>query len=81
MTRHRSLRLATLLLLAACGDASTTGAGAPEVETGGPAGSEAPARSSLPSVEMTDVATGDAVALARLLPADKPLLLWFWAPN
>ncbi len=34
----------------------------------------------LPSVELTNVATGDAVDLATVADG-KPLVLWFWAPH
>jgi hypothetical protein len=30
---------------------------------------------------VVDVATGGTVALASLLPADKPVLVWMWAPH
>ena len=35
----------------------------------------------LPSVDLTDVRTGGTVDLAALVPAEQPLLLWFWAPH
>lgn len=35
----------------------------------------------LPSVEMNDVARGGTVDLASLIPASRPVLLWFWAPH
>ncbi len=34
----------------------------------------------LPSVELTNVTTGDAVDLATVADG-KPLVLWFWAPH
>jgi hypothetical protein len=37
--------------------------------------------SPLPAVDVTDVATGGTVQLASLLPADRPLLVWMWAPH
>ena len=35
----------------------------------------------LPSVRMIDVTRGTTVDLASLIPARRPLLLWFWAPH
>lgn len=46
-------------------------------------GSAEPVRpgSILPSVRLTDVRSGGTVDLASLVPAQQPLLLWFWAPH
>lgn len=35
----------------------------------------------LPSVEVVDLATGDTVLLSSFAPADRPIVLWFWAPH
>jgi thiol-disulfide isomerase/thioredoxin len=35
----------------------------------------------LPDIEVVDVASGEAVALRSLASADRPTLLWFWAPH
>ena len=35
----------------------------------------------LPDVSVQDVAAGTQVNLASLLPADRPILLWMWAPH
>lgn len=35
----------------------------------------------LPAVALTDVQAGGTVDLASLVPAERPLLLWFWAPH
>ncbi|MCC6436023.1 MAG: hypothetical protein IT196_13390 [Acidimicrobiales bacterium] len=35
----------------------------------------------LPALDVTDVSPGAPVALAELLPADRPLLVWMWAPS
>ena len=43
---------------------------------------EAPAGpNQLPVVTVIDVETGDEVALESFAPADKPLILWLWAPH
>lgn len=71
--------------------ANVTAAGPATAATGvsptisGPAPPAAPAgdrsASILPSVEMSDVARGTTVDLASLIPAQRPVLLWFWAPH
>ncbi len=74
------------LAVAACGSgatesASTTRDGSPQAtaEAVGPA---APASDSvLPSVEVIEVTTEEKVDVASLVPNDKPILLWFWAPH
>lgn len=80
-------------LLAGCASSTTEGAsvpssvrsptssvaGAPPASTG--AGSPAPVgASALPAATVTDVASGAPVELQSFQPADKPLLVWFWAP-
>jgi hypothetical protein len=35
----------------------------------------------VPSIEVRDVHTGATVSLASLVPAARPILLWFWAPH
>ena len=35
----------------------------------------------LPAVDVIDVATGSTVNTGTLLPASKPVLVWFWAPH
>ncbi|MYJ31703.1 MAG: hypothetical protein F4067_03760 [Acidimicrobiia bacterium] len=97
LTKTKVLAMAFCLALgaAACGDsvdspatgpteapapaeAPATQAPAPEPATE----SAAPApESDLPSVELVDIATGATVNLASFAPADRPLVLWFWAPH
>jgi len=43
--------------------------------------SAAPIATDLPAIDTIDVRTGDTVNLQSLVPSDKPLLLWFWAPH
>ncbi len=96
-SKIRVLAIAVCLALsaAACGDSSdspetapiesptSTEASATQESATEPAPeSAAPAPASdLPSVEVVDVATGATVNLASFAPADKPLVLWFWAPH
>lgn len=74
------------LVAAACGDgatesASTTRDGSPQATTE-PVGSAAPASDSiLPAVEVIEVTSEERVDVASLVPNDKPILLWFWAPH
>jgi hypothetical protein len=39
-----------------------------------------PGESPLPKVKVRDLASGQLVDLSTLLPGDKPLAIWFWAP-
>ena len=51
--------------------------------------SEAPTETTLvlaisddvPDLELIDVSTGQPVNLRMLVPAETPLLFWFWAPH
>jgi len=40
-----------------------------------------PADSVLPAVDLLEVATGADVPFAGLVPSEKPILLWAWAPH
>lgn len=86
-------KLAVLPLLAmalsACGQPATSSATSgdrarsidePGGELLGPQRPKSPS-SILPSVEAIDIATGDRIDIATLIPASKPLLMWFWAPH
>lgn len=72
--------VAAALALSACGGDNPSAGPAP---AGGGSGSSAAAQgaSPLPAVDVVDVSSGDTVALASLLPADKPTLVWMWAPH
>lgn len=55
-----------------------------EPEPSAPAPSEPPPADvveALPDVTVQDVTAGTQVSLASLLPADRPILLWMWAPH
>jgi hypothetical protein len=77
--------LATVgLILMACGESARPATSAvPPDQPGGadsvPATVTEP--SPLPAVEVRDLGTGASTDLAGLLPADRPLLMWFWAPH
>jgi hypothetical protein len=58
--------LAVVALAAGCGSTGGESAG-----TG----------SGIPDVEVTDLATGDPVALASVAEPGLPTLVWFWAPH
>jgi hypothetical protein len=51
----------------------------PDGSTGAPPATTS--RSVLPDVIVRDVATGAEMPLASLVPAERPLLVWFWAPH
>lgn len=52
-------------------------------ESSAPPEADAPAEEAtfLPDIEVVDVASGEPVALRSLASADRPTLLWFWAPH
>ena len=78
--RTSGLVLVAALALAACGGAP--GSGSPQAGSEpGAAATGAESASPLPVIDVTDVKTGEPVALASLLPADKPVLVWMWAPH
>lgn len=67
---------------AAPATAATTAA--PAVTTAAPAVTAAPAapfENPLPQLIVKDVVANADFELSSLLPADKPVLLWFWAPH
>lgn len=68
--RFDTLLASLVVLAAACGGSSSTGIGL-----------DAGATVTLPNVVVRDVAAGADVRLADLLPAPRPILLWFWAPH
>jgi len=41
----------------------------------------APPPSAIPDITVRDVASGAEFALGSLVPSDRPLLVWFWAPS
>ncbi len=57
------------VVLSACGSSGTQ---SPE-SAGAPV--------ALPAVEVIDVTADRRVQLDELLPSDRPLLIWFWAPH
>ena len=66
--------------------AAESEAGAPPPETSEPAADAEPAaepagENQLPAVEVVDLATGENVLLSSFAPADRPIVLWFWAPH
>ena len=87
---RRPLRVSAVLSTAALAFAACSGNGASNGDTAGnerPIGDRPTAEafaasdSPLPAVEVVDVVTNETVALAGLLPADKPTLVWMWAPH
>jgi thiol-disulfide isomerase/thioredoxin len=82
--------MVSALALAACGNAEP-GAQSDPTPVASPSGepassdkpdkAEPPANSVLPVVDVKDVANGQNVDLAGLVPSKKPVLLWAWAPH
>ncbi len=73
MRRTRILIVAVTLGLAACGGSSS--------QSSGNAPPTTPANVKLPAVEVQNSGTGETVNFASILPAEKPVLFWFWAPH
>ncbi|MSW19763.1 MAG: hypothetical protein F2873_02600 [Actinobacteria bacterium] len=67
-----ALAAATILAISGMtsGCASDSGSGVASPGSGG----------NLPDVSVTNVGSGESVGLRSLLPGDRPLLVWFWAP-
>jgi len=69
--------LAVTLFAAACSSGSSVETGArPDLPR-----STAATPSALPEVAVWDVGAAEWVQFADLVPADKPVVLWFWAPH
>jgi len=66
-------------VLTACGGAEGTSAD-PGRRPDLPAAA-ASARSALRTVTVWDIGEREWVQLAKFLPAEKPVLVWFWAPH
>lgn len=63
-------------------DEAGNGADSPPSTTTAPADDTEPVTPSpLPVVDVHDLETGELVPLAAELPADRPVLVWFWAPH
>ena len=88
---HAVMAVATLaaLGLVACGGGGdrSDGRGAAPAEQPRAAGPEAPKpeaaerTSAIPQVTVLDVPSGDEFALGSIVPSDRPVLVWFWAPH
>jgi hypothetical protein len=79
VARLVSLAAATTLILAACGGspaASVDPGPRPDLPVADPAST-----AFLPPVTVWDVGDKQWVQLANFLPADTPVLVWFWAPH
>lgn len=79
-TRRAALLATAAFTLAACGG-STTSAAAEDPSGSTPSEITAGTVSPLPMIDVRNVVTEETVALADLVPADKPTLLWMWAPH
>ena len=84
--RYPVMVAAFAITLAACGSTSSQPTSTASRSTPSTPSTSAPAptptsTSALPDVDVFDVATGDTVSFSALAPAEKPILLWFWAPH
>ncbi|MGH8999679.1 MAG: hypothetical protein ACRDY7_09845 [Acidimicrobiia bacterium] len=78
MRGSRAVAVAVTVLLAlggGCGggDDDDDGQAAAPATPGGPG--------EVPEASMRDVSTGEELELASLVPAERPILFWFWAPH
>lgn len=73
MVMRRALIALVCLVAAGCGGDAGSGS-----DAAGGGGTAKPTQ--LPAVSVADLGTGQDVSLRTLTAADKPLLVWFWAP-
>lgn len=80
--RFRALAFTAALTLvaAACAQSAPPGGSGPARGTD-PVSQAAPDGNVVPEVAVLDVGTGDTVDLVSFVPAQRPILLWFWAPH
>jgi len=93
MSTRRALMLAAATMLAgACGGSGGSGqvASRDQAPASSPGATVAPDASSpaasgvangLPDAVVRDVSSGESVQIRSLIPAAKPILVWFWAPS
>jgi hypothetical protein len=87
MELRRSGLLAVVALLAvSCGgdgdrDLDTSAAPVTAATTGTTVGGAPPAEVEVPDAVLTDVASGEEVSLRSMVPSERPVLFWFWAPH
>jgi hypothetical protein len=74
--------------LVACGGGGgggSAGSGAAPAEqpraAGPPAPGTVPQTSAIPDVSVLEVASGDEFSLGSIVPSERPVLVWFWAPH
>lgn len=68
--------------LAACGEGGDPSAGSAVTTAGNPRAAAAAAPgSAIPAVTVLDVGSGDEFALGSIVPSERPVLVWFWAPH
>ena len=67
------------IVAAACGGDEPSPAPPVAPEPAPPAADAGP--NTLPDVTVLDVASGESVVVSSLAPADRPILVWVWAPH
>ena len=73
--------LSAVLAAACAGTADPPPAAAPAGPADPPPAAAPAGPNALPQVSVVDVASGDSIVLSSLAPADRPILVWFWAPH
>jgi len=76
-----SLTMVLAAVAAGCGAGQESGSGQGADSPAAQASGSGQPVGFLPDLSVTDVGTGTDVALPSLVPADRPVLLWFWAPH
>ena len=91
--RRAGLLAVVALVAVACGgdgdggdsDGVAAPAAAPSLATTATSTAAAPPAPSVavevPDAVLTDVASGEEVSLRSMVPAERPVLFWFWAPH
>lgn len=62
-------------------DPAPPAAGGPALQEEQPAAPPTGVMRPLPDAQVVDIATGKQVNASTLVPASKPVLVWFWAPH
>ena len=73
-----AVRGITVLGIAALGMSACGSAGGDDRPSAVPASVDA---NEFPAVTVVDVVSGESLLLSSLAPADRPILVWFWAPH
>lgn len=73
--------LATILIAAACGGAGLNAEQTAAVAAAEENAAELQLTSDFVTTQMLDTRTGGLASLGDIVAGDRPVLLWYWAPN